>query len=58
MKILLLAVVVSLCALALYPVVLSVGQRVAHKLKEVQAEIDESQEKPEDTTGEDEDEAR
>ena len=42
MKILLLTIVASLCALILYPVVLSVGQRLAKKLKKVQDDDDDT----------------
>jgi hypothetical protein len=41
MKVMLLMVVASLCALALYPIVVSVGQRVAKRLRKVQDELNE-----------------
>jgi hypothetical protein len=48
-KFLLLGMVASLCALALYPVVLSVGLRVSQKLKAIQdKKVTEEEEEPTD----------
>ena len=39
MKILILTILASLAALFLYPIVLSVGKKVAHRLKQLQEEV-------------------
>ena len=50
MKTVVVGVIITLAAMALYPIVVSVGQTVASKLREVHEELDETEQEDEDAT--------